>query len=55
MLNDPTFQIYYSKYKSFSEFDAAVQNGTVDPKIKDRELAYWKWIVQSTAPKQKAK
>lgn len=55
MFNDPTFQIYYSKYKSFAEFDAAVQNGTVDPKTKDRELAYWKWYVQSTAPKQKAK
>lgn len=55
MDNDPTFQLYYSKFKSFSEFDAAVQNGTIDPKIKDRELAYWKWYTQSTAPKQKAK
>lgn len=55
MFNDPTFQIYYTKFKSFADFDAAVQNNSIDPKIKDRELAYWKWFVQSTAPKQKAK
>lgn len=52
MLTDPTFQIYYSKYKSFADFDAAVRNGTVDPKARDQELAYWKWAT-STQPKAK--
>lgn len=52
MLTDPTFQIYYSKYKSFTDFDAAVRNGTVDPKARDKELAYWKWAT-STQPKAK--
>ena len=52
ILADPTFQIYYSKYKTFDEFDAAVRNGTVDPKSRDKELAYWKWAT-STQPKAK--
>lgn len=50
-MNDPSFQIYYSKYKSFADFDAAVQNGSADPKTKAQELAYWKWVASTQAPK----
>lgn len=57
MYNDPSFQIYYSKFKTYQDYRAAYDNGTLDPKTKDQELAYWKWVASTQAPKtpQKAK
>lgn len=57
MASDSSFQIYYTKYKTYQDFRSAYDNGTLDPKIKDQELAYWKWVASTQAPKtpQKAK